>query len=248
MLLSTAAASASLSVGIVGSGPGSVYCALRLLRKIPNVRIKFYEQHHQNFGLVRWGVSPDNIPVKNVAKKFTAQLEEGIGGGRVRFVNGVRIESLHEPALQKHDCVVVGVGAPHDRQLKIEGEARCLHRKAGLFPSSAVVGWYTGHPLADAQTSEALAAALAACRHLCVVGNGNVALDICRLLIIRTSLTLHRAPDMPPSVMHHLKNACTHLQRITVCGRRGPFQAAFGLAELRDLLRCTAQHLSLIHI
>ena len=159
-----------LHVAIVGSGPAGYYTAEGLLKSFGDqVHVDILDRLPTPFGLIRAGVAPDHQSIKAVSRRYEATAMED----NVRFVGnldigeGVSIDELR--AL--YDIVIIATGAPSDRKLGIPGEDL-----PGVIGSAAFVGWYNGHPdfadLAPPLDSEAVV----------IVGNGNVALDVARLL------------------------------------------------------------------
>ena len=173
------------------------------------------------FGLVRHGIAPDHPKMRAIRDTLHRFLEHPL----VRYVGNVEVGvdiSLEE--LRRHvDAVIYTYGAALDRHLGIEGEDL-----PGSLAATDLVAWYTGHPDADRARIEA---ALAGVRSVVVVGVGNVALDVGRVLA-RTGAELE-STDMPQHVLDTL--AATQVEEITVLGRRGPAQASFTTQELREL-------------
>jgi ferredoxin--NADP+ reductase len=173
------------------------------------------------FGLVRHGIAPDHPKMRAIRDTLHRSLEHPL----VRFVGNVDIGvdiSLEE--LRRHvDAVIYTYGSSLDRQMGIEGE-----ELPGSLAATELVAWYTGHPDADRARVEA---ALAGVRSAVVVGVGNVALDVARVLS-RTAEELEPT-DMPQHVLDVL--AAAPVEEVTVIGRRGPAQATFTTQELREL-------------
>jgi NADPH-dependent glutamate synthase beta subunit-like oxidoreductase len=211
-----------LRVAVVGAGPAGIYAADALTRQdaVP-VAVDLLDRLPTPFGLVRHGIAPDHPKMRAIRDTLHRSLEHPL----VRFVGNVDVGvdiSLAE--LRQHvDAVVYTYGASLDRHLGIEGEDL-----PGSLAATELVAWYTGHPDADRARVEA---ALAGVRSAVVVGVGNVALDVARVLA-RTPEELEPT-DMPQHVLDVL--AATPVQEVTVLGRRGPAQAAFTTQELREL-------------
>jgi ferredoxin--NADP+ reductase len=211
---------------IVGSGPSGMYAADALLEGVPDARVDVYDRMPAPFGLIRYGVAPDHYKTKNTARQFARTLESG----QVRFFGNVEVGrdvSLDE-LKANYDAVVLAIGAYNDRALGIPGE-----NLTGVYGACAFVGWYNGHPdyrdldpLLDRDT-------------VCVVGVGNVALDVCRVLA-------KTADEMTDSdIAKHALDAIQKapLKNLYMFGRRGPIEAGFTpkeLGEIRELERCAA--------
>ncbi len=216
-----------LRVAIIGAGPAGIFAADALTRQddVP-VSIDLIDRLPTPFGLVRHGIAPDHPKMRAIRETLHRSLDQPL----VRFVGNVDIGvdlSLEE--LRKHvDAVIYTYGAALDRRLGIPGE-----ELPGSLAATDVVAWYTGHPDADRERVEA---ALAAARSVVVVGVGNVALDVARVLAREPSEL--ESTDMPQHVLDVL--AAAPVEQVTILGRRGPAQAAFTTQELRELDEMTA--------
>lgn len=208
----------TLRVAVVGAGPAGFYCIEALLRAEVPVEIDLIERLPTPFGLVRGGVAPDHQNTKRVAASFEALLDRP----ELRFWGDVELgRDLHLAELRGlYDAVVLATGAPRDRRLGIPGEDL-----PGVYGSGAFVGWYNGHP-----DQEGLAPPLDG-RPAVVVGNGNVALDVARVLL-KTPAEMAES-DLAPAAAEAI--AAAPPAEVTVLGRRGPLQARFSLPELREL-------------
>lgn len=218
-----------MHVAIIGSGPSAFYTAHRLLKRLPTVRISFFERLSQPFGLVRFGVAPDHAAVKRCTSKFHSVLQDS----RVTLHKATHIQSLSE--ISDADAVVIAIGAECEKRLQIPGESHCLEEGFGLFSSRSVVQWYNGHPEVNADVDAALAKAFTNVHSLLIVGMGNVALDIVRLLGMARTCTKMEFPDLALNAASTLLKA-VQLKRITVVGRRGMLETAFTAAELRHVV------------
>jgi NADPH-dependent glutamate synthase beta subunit-like oxidoreductase len=211
-----------LRVAVVGAGPAGIYAADALTRQddVP-VAVDLLDRLPTPFGLVRHGIAPDHPKMRAIRDTLHRSLDDPL----VRFVGNVDVGvdiSLEE--LRRHvDAVVYTYGASLDRRLGIDGE-----ELTGSLAATELVAWYTGHPDADRAHVEA---ALAGVRSVVVVGVGNVALDVARVLS-RTPDELE-STDMPQHVLDVL--AAVPVEEVTVLGRRGPAQATFTTQELREL-------------
>jgi ferredoxin--NADP+ reductase len=209
-------------VAVVGAGPAGIYAAEALTRQddVP-VAVDLIDRLPTPFGLVRHGIAPDHPKMRAIRDTLHRTLEDPL----VRFVGNVDVGvdiSLEE--LRRHvDAVIYTYGASVDRHLGIEGE-----ELPGSLAATDLVAWYTGHPDADRARVEA---ALAGVRSVLVVGVGNVALDVGRVLA-RTAPELEPT-DMPQHVLDAL--AAMPVEEVTILGRRGPAQAAFTTQELKEL-------------
>jgi hypothetical protein len=209
----------TLQVAIVGSGPAGCYLAERLVRIAPGCRIDIIDRLPTPYGLVRAGVAPDHQSTKAITRVFDRVLtREGVAfWGNVEIGRDVTLAELRE----LYDAVVIATGAPRDRRLDVPGEAL-----PGIIRSGEFVGWLNRHPdHFDASID------LAGVRSAVVIGNGNVALDVARLLA-KTRAELANS-DIAPEIENVL-GAMT-LDTIHIVGRRGPEDAGFSPQELGEL-------------
>jgi ferredoxin--NADP+ reductase len=209
---------APLRVAVVGSGPAGFYAAGALLDADVPLEVDMIERLPTPWGLVRLGVAPDHPKLKTVSRAFE-RIADKPG---FRFLGHVEIgrDVQHEDLCRLYDAVVYAVGAQADRRLEIPGEDL-----AGSWSAFEFVAWYNGHP--DFQD---LAFELDAERAV-VVGNGNVALDVARMLALTPE---ELAPtDTTDQAIEAI--ASTGIKEIVVLGRRGPAQAAFTPPELAEL-------------
>lgn len=212
-----------LAAAVIGSGPAGFYTAAALLG-LPdrNVRVDMIERLPTPWGLVRAGVAPDHPKIKSIAALFarTATHE------RFRFFGNVEVGTHVGRAdlLARYDVVVYCVGSPADRALGIPGESL-----PGVVGAGDFVGWYNGHPdfrnvHVDVGTERAV-----------VIGNGNVALDVARVLA--TPPDRLATTDIADHALDALRGS--RIREVVVLGRRGPGQAAFTSPELRELAELT---------
>lgn len=205
-------------VAIVGAGPSGLFAAGLLARADADVAVDILDRLPTPFGLLRYGVAPDHASIKAVATTLAAAFESP----RVRFWGLVEVGTQVTAAelLDCYDAVVYATGAALDRRLGIPGEDLPGSRSAREF-----VAWYSGHP-------DAVAHDLAGITDAVVVGVGNVAVDVARILLkdpAELSVT-----DMPDAVLAALQ--ATDISDVWLVGRRGPENAAFTTTELRELL------------
>jgi ferredoxin--NADP+ reductase len=170
------------------------------------------------YGLVRGGVAPDHQNTKRVIRQFEPLFQTG----GVRFLGNVAVgRDIDIAELRRlYDAVVIAVGATGDRTLGIKGEDL-----DGVYGSAAFVGWYNGHPDFAALQPRIPGPGVA------VIGNGNVALDVARILALTPEET--HATDLARPAAEIIER--TPVTDIYILGRRGPLQAAFTAAELREM-------------
>lgn len=207
-------------VAIVGAGPSGFYAADGLLRGQPDLKIDLIDRLPTPFGLVRAGVAPDHQGTKAVARQF----EQLLARPEVRFAGNVEIgRDLSWNALREgYDAVIVATGMVIDRKLGVPGEDL-----PHVWGSWKFVGWLNGHP--DFRQGPDLSAV----RQVAVIGNGNVALDVARVLAKRPD-EMARS-DIVPEAGKAIASA--PLTDIHVIGRRGPEHASFTNNELAEMGR-----------
>lgn len=208
-----------LRVAIMGSGPSGFYAAEHLLsqEKI-KTEIDMYDSLPTPFGLVRGGVAPDHAKIKSVVKVYekTAARNGFEFLGNVQFGKDVFLPDLKE----HHDAIIFATGAKSDRRMGVPGEDL-----EGNFPATDFVGWYNGHPdYADLSFD-------LSCEKVAVVGIGNVAMDVTRILA-RDPSSLQET-DIAGYALEALRKS--KIKEIYLLGRRGPAQAAFTNPEIREL-------------
>jgi ferredoxin--NADP+ reductase len=210
-------------VAIVGSGPSGYFAAASLLKfadasEESDVRVDMLEMLPTPWGLVRSGVAPDHPKIKSIS----AQFEKTALDPRFRFFGNIVVGDHVQPAelAERYDAVIYAVGAQSDRSLGIPGEDL-----DGSVPAVDFVGWYNAHPdFAD------LALDLS-CRRAVVIGNGNVALDVARILV--TDPDVLATTDIADHALKSLHDR--GVEEVLIIGRRGPLQAPFTTLELREL-------------
>ncbi|MEV0453171.1 FAD-dependent oxidoreductase [Streptomyces sp. NPDC050600] len=210
-----------LRVAVVGSGPSGVYTAQELVRQtaVPGIRVHVLDRLPCPYGLVRYGVAPDHEKIKSLQGNLRTVLEDE----RVSFLGDVEVGARGlTPAglLELYHAVVYCVGASRDRRLGVPGE-----ELRGSFSATEFVSWYSAHPDA-ARAGFGLDGPRAV-----VVGAGNVAVDVARLLVRRAT---ELAPtDVPQGALEAL--AASGVREVHMVARRGPGQAKFTTKELREL-------------
>ena len=206
-------------VAVVGSGPAGFYAADALLKsEEPACEVDVFDRLPTPWGLVRLGVAPDHPNIKAVSRAF----EKIAARPGFCFLGNVEVgrDVTHDELAALYDAVVYSFGAQTDRRLGIPGEDL-----SGSWPATAFVAWYNGHP--DFQGLEFDLS----CERAVVIGNGNVALDVARMLALTNE---ELAPtDTTDAAIDAIVNS--GLKEILVLGRRGPAQAAFTTPELQEL-------------
>ncbi|MGW3493032.1 FAD-dependent oxidoreductase [Streptomyces sp. NPDC001020] len=208
-----------LHVAIVGSGPSGVYTAQNLVQQDPEVRVDVLDRLPCPYGLVRYGVAPDHEKIKSLQNNLRTVLEHD----RIRFLGGVPVGAGGVPSARLRElyhAVVYCVGAATDRHLGIPGE-----ELPGSWSATEFVSWYSAHP--DSVAGGFLLGA----RTAVVIGVGNVAVDVARMLA--RGVTELSPTDMPQAPLTAL--AASKVTEIHMVGRRGPSQARFTTKELREL-------------
>ncbi len=204
-------------VCIIGSGPAGCYVAEHLLKLLPNARIDVLEKLPVPFGLIRYGVAPDHQSTKGAARV----LDRTLSRDRVRFFGNVEVGrniTLNELRGMYH-VVVLATGAPRDRKLGVPGEDL-----PNVIGSGAFVGWYNGHP-------SRITPELRDVRSAVIIGNGNVALDVARILAKHGDEL--KGSDLTPDVLAALRSQ--PITDIHIVGRRGAAEAKFSPTELKEI-------------
>jgi ferredoxin--NADP+ reductase len=205
-------------VAIVGAGPAGAFAADRLLRHRGDVEIDFLERLPTPWGLLRSGVAPDHQEIKRLDETFD---RETLGRG-CRFFGNVEVgvDITHPELMRHYTAVIYATGAQTDKSLGIPGEDL-----PGSWAATEFVAWYNGHP-----DYRGLEFDLSPARAV-VIGNGNVAADVARMLTL--SLGELERTDVADHALEALRES--RIEEVVVLGRRGPAQAAFTSAELREL-------------
>jgi ferredoxin--NADP+ reductase len=208
-----------LRVAIVGAGPSGFYAAEHILKDGDlHAQVDLFDRLPTPFGLVRGGVAPDHPKIKSVIRVYekTAARDGFRFFGHVKIGRDIEVEELE----QLYHAIVFTVGCETDRSLGIPGE-----QLPGSHAATAFVGWYNAHPdYADDEFDLSSERAV-------VIGNGNVAMDVARML----ALTDHelRETDTADHAIELLDQK--QIKEIVVLGRRGPVQAAFTNPEIKEL-------------
>ena len=214
----------TLQVAVVGSGPAGLYTAEALIKQAAAldpplaIRVDVIDRLPTPYGLVRYGVAPDHKSIKSIAEYLRNVLEHE----QVNFIGGVHLgdDVTREDLLAVYDGVVYATGAMRDRRLAIPGEDL-----PGSVAATDFVNWYCGHPDVDSAAFTLDAESVA------VIGVGNVAVDVARILV-RNPVEL-RETDVSQPVLDALM--ASKVREVHMIGRRGPAQAKFTTKELREL-------------
>jgi ferredoxin--NADP+ reductase len=215
----------TLQVAVVGSGPAGLYTAEALVKQAAAldpprpIQVDVLDRLPTPYGLVRYGVAPDHKSIKSIAEYLRTVLEHD----GVHFVGGVHLgdDVTRDDLLASYDAVVYATGAMRDRRLGIPGEDL-----PGSVAATDFVNWYCGHPDVDPGTFS-----LDDAESVAVIGVGNVAVDVARILA-RDPQEL-RETDVSQPVLDALM--ASKVREVHMIGRRGPAQAKFTTKELREL-------------
>jgi ferredoxin/flavodoxin---NADP+ reductase len=208
-----------IRVAVIGSGPSGFYAAGALVaHESPLIEVDMLERLPTPWGLVRSGVAPDHPKIKSVTRIYekTAEHERFRWYGNVHVGRDVSRTEL----LERYDAIVYAVGAETGRPLDVPGADL-----PGVSPATDFVGWYNGHP--DHRDHDFDLSV----EHAVVIGNGNVAVDVARMLSL--SHDELRTTDVADHALEALRDS--RVGSVTLLGRRGPVQAAFTTPELREL-------------
>ncbi|BBE23772.1 pyridine nucleotide-disulfide oxidoreductase [Arthrobacter sp. MN05-02] len=221
--MSTSAAARPLRVAIIGAGPAGVYAA-DILTKSNEVQggdfavsIDLFDQYPAPYGLIRYGVAPDHPRIKGIVNALHKVLDRG----DIRFLGNINYgrDLTLSDFRRFYDAVIFATGAIRDAELDIPGIDL-----EGSFGGADFVSWYDGHP--DVSRDWPLEA-----KEIAVIGNGNVALDVARILSKHADDLL--STEIPENVYQGLK--ASPVTDVHVFGRRGPAQVKFTPLELREL-------------
>ena len=205
------------SVVIIGSGPGGFYAAESISKKL-NSDIDIIDRLPKPFGLIRGGVAPDHQTTKKISATYTrtAKKDQICFFGNIEIGKDISLEVLREI----YDVVIIATGSELDNKLGIEGGDL-----KGVYGSAEFVGWYNGHPdYMDLNPNLDT-------KNVVVVGNGNVAIDIVRVLSKTFEEMLES--DIPEYALNSINQS--PIKNLYMAGRRGPVQAKFTNVELREM-------------
>ncbi|RVE59294.1 hypothetical protein OJAV_G00187110 [Oryzias javanicus] len=205
-------------VCVVGGGPAGFYTAQHLIKGRQDVQVDVYERLPVPFGLVRFGVAPDHPEVKNVINTFTQTAKHSRCSfyGNVNVGQDVSVGEL----LQAYHAVILSYGAEGNRSMGVPGE-----HLAGVYSAKDFVGWYNGLPSCRELNPDL------SCDTAIVLGQGNVALDVARILL--SPLDFLKKTDITQPALEAL--AASRVRRVWIVGRRGPMQVACTIKELREM-------------
>ncbi|KAF8924857.1 hypothetical protein EDD21DRAFT_368452 [Dissophora ornata] len=218
-------------VAVIGSGPGGFYTAHRILKNVPEASIDMYEALPVPHGLVRFGVAPDHPEVKNVMHTF----DEVAQNPNFTFIGNTSVGTYITPGSEKadleisdlrahYDAILLAYGAHEDRLLGVPNEQSLK----GVMAARSFVGFYNGLP-----SEQGLEIDLSQSETAVVIGQGNVALDVARILL--TPLEELRKTDLTEKMIKILERS--RVKHVHVVGRRGPLEVAFTAKELREMLQ-----------
>jgi ferredoxin/flavodoxin---NADP+ reductase len=212
--------SSPIRIAVIGSGPAGFYAAGHLLKdSSERIEVDMIERLPTPWGLVRSGVAPDHPKIKSVTRVY----EKTAAHPRFRYFGNVCFGEhvTREDLLSRYHAIVYATGSPLDRPLGIPGEDL-----RGSHAATEFVGWYNGHP-----DHSGLEVDLVSAKRAVVIGNGNVAIDVARMLMLS-------ADELAPTdTADHALDVLAHsrVHEVLVVGRRGPAQAAFTNPELLEL-------------
>jgi ferredoxin--NADP+ reductase len=210
------ARTATHRAAVIGAGPSGFYATDQLLGA--GFDVDLIDALPTPFGLVRAGVAPDHPKIKSVTRVY----EKTAAKPGFRFFGGVELGSdiTRAQLLERYHAIVYAIGTADDNRLGIPGELR-----PGSYPATRFVAWYNGHPDAADEQFDLTA------RTAVVIGNGNVAVDVARMLVLEPSELAQT--DTADHALAALATA--QIEEVVLLGRRGPAQAAFTTPELREL-------------
>lgn len=209
-------------VAIVGAGPSGCYTAQFLLKRWPGADVTVYDRSETPYGLIRYGVAPDHLGTKAIAKQFARLFDSG----KVTFAGGIEIgrDVPLDTLREENDAVVLATGLWADRTLDGFHDAEGRPTAGGLYGSGALTRMINGHP--DARAGEVRLG-----RRIVIVGAGNVAVDLVRLVL--TPAGSLRALDVPDAAIQALQSG--PVERIDLVGRSGAAGAKFDAAMIKEL-------------
>lgn len=229
------------NIAIIGSGPAGLFSCTELLNH-PTVgpqiaHIDIIEAMPSPFGMVRYGVAPDHQHIKKVKKKISQCFEDS----RVRLFCNVEVgtDISYEWVVSTYDVTVLAVGNHKAKRFSLAPEATQAGTEQAeigtpaIIDANTVVQWYNSHP--DQQHCPIPNGT----KHIVIVGNGNVAIDVSRILLSASKRL--KETDIRPEAAEYLDRST--IQSVTILGRRGPLQAAFSPIELKELTKITGINL-----
>ncbi|PPQ72895.1 hypothetical protein CVT24_001492 [Panaeolus cyanescens] len=224
-----------LKLAVVGGGPSAFYVASRILKLLPvteaqNVRVHLYDRLWAPHGLVRYGVAPDHPEVKastNCVHKFETTAEDP----RFRFFGNVDVGDSANIIPYANQLSLASIFKNYSHVLFATGcTLPTLHGalppSSTCIPALSFVHWYTQHPKAPPPPP------LESIKHVSIIGNGNVSLDVARMLL--TNVEVLAQYDVPQHVLDVLSRSA--VKHVSIIGRRGPLEAAFTMKELREMI------------
>lgn len=212
--------SSPLKVGIIGGGPSGYFVAKRLLNKIKDISVHIFDKNKHPYGLLRYGVAPDHPELKQLSLSFDSFLKNN---KKISVFQNINIQNDKSPfslneIRKKYDVVVLCTGAQENIELDLN------HKKIEkVVPANKIVDWYN-------KKTKKNSLSLINNGKIVLIGNGNVALDIARLLLKPPE----EIPNISPEMVSTLKKI--NLKEVKIIGRRGPENTSFGLKELKEFL------------
>ncbi|KAF8152535.1 ferredoxin/adrenodoxin reductase [Crassisporium funariophilum] len=219
-----------LKLAIIGGGPSAFYVASRILKLAPeaqNLRVHLFDRLWAPHGLVRYGVAPDHPEVKNCTHKFATTAEDS----RFRFFGNVDVGDSAKTIPHAVQLPLASIFKNYSHVLFATGcTLPTLHAALPpspfCMPALSFVHWYTQHPNTPAPPP------LDKVSHVSIIGNGNVSLDVARMLL--TNPKVLSSYDVPQNVLDVLSQST--VKHVSIIARRGPLEAAFTMKELREMI------------